>query len=54
MEKKSIEVNEESPVKEKKMYTPPSLNIYGKLTELTASGSMIGMEVGSMTLTEMA
>jgi hypothetical protein len=39
MEKKPIEVEEERRVVEKKLYTPPTLNVYGKLTELTASGT---------------
>jgi hypothetical protein len=53
MEEKPIEVNKERLVVEKKKYTPPSLNKYGKLTELTASGSKSGPEAGSMKLTHM-
>jgi hypothetical protein len=39
MEEKKIETNEKQPVIEKKVYTPPTLTVYGKLTELTAAGT---------------
>jgi hypothetical protein len=39
MEKKLIEKEQERPAAEKRVYTPPSLKSYGKLTELTAAGS---------------
>jgi hypothetical protein len=52
MEEKPTEVKLERTLAEKKVYTPPSLNIYGKLTELTASGTRPGMENGNMTMTE--
>ncbi len=39
MDGKVIEPKEEQPVAEKKVYTPPVLLVYGKLTELTAGGS---------------
>jgi hypothetical protein len=40
MDEKPIENKEqEQPVAEKKVYTPPTLTVYGKLTELTAGGS---------------
>ena len=39
MEEKSIEKKPDQPVAEKKVYTPPTLTVYGKLTELTAGGT---------------
>jgi hypothetical protein len=39
MEEKVIEKKEEQPIEPKKVYTPPMLTVYGKLTELTAGGS---------------
>ena len=44
MEEKSIEKKPDQPVAEKKVYTPPALTVYGKLTELTAGGTGIDME----------
>jgi len=38
MKEKSIEKKPDQPVAEKKVYTPPTLTVYGKLTELTAGG----------------
>jgi hypothetical protein len=38
MEEKLIKKSEEQPVEKKKGYTPPTLTVYGKLTELTGSG----------------
>jgi len=38
MEEKSIETKQEEPTA-KKVYTPPTLSVYGKLTELTAAGT---------------
>ncbi len=35
-----------------KQYSHPRLTRYGGLTELTANGSIVGMENGSMTATE--
>ena len=35
---------DEQPVVEKKDYTPPTLTIYGKLTELTAGGTGVAQE----------
>ena len=40
MDEKPIEREQEHPVVEKKVYTPPALTVYGKLTELTAGGSL--------------
>ena len=39
MDEKPIEKEQEGTVVEKKVYTPPALIVYGKLTELTAGGS---------------
>jgi hypothetical protein len=39
MDEKPIEKKEVQPVVEKKAYKPPALTTYGKLTELTASGT---------------
>ena len=39
MEEKLIEIEQERQVVEKKVYTPPTVTIYGKLTELTATGT---------------
>lgn len=39
MEEITIEKKQDEPVKEKKVYTPPALIVYGKMTELTAAGS---------------
>jgi hypothetical protein len=38
MEEKQI--SKEQKVEEKKTYTPPTLTVYGKLADLTASGSL--------------
>lgn len=38
MEEKLIEKKQDQPIVIKKVYTPPLLTIYGKLTELTAAG----------------
>jgi hypothetical protein len=46
MDEKKIEQEQEQPIVEKRAYTPPTLSIYGKLTELTASGT--GMEMENM------
>lgn len=46
MEEKLIETKEEQPTEEKKVYTPPTLIRYGKLTELTAGGSEPLQETG--------
>jgi hypothetical protein len=47
MEEKAIEEKQEQPVGERKVYTPPTLTVYGKLTELTAGGSLGQPEGGS-------
>ena len=39
MEEKLIEQEQDQPVVKKKIYTPPTLTVYGKLTELTAGGT---------------
>jgi len=44
MDEKPIEKEQEQPDAERKPYTPPSLTVYGKLTELTAGGSATVME----------
>jgi hypothetical protein len=49
MDEKPIESKEAKPVEGKKPYTPPTLTVYGKLTELTASGSQGANETGSGT-----
>jgi hypothetical protein len=48
MDEKLIENGQEQPVEKKKTYTPPALTKYGKLTELTASGTMGDMENPAM------
>jgi hypothetical protein len=47
MEEKPTDLKKERTVAKKKVYTPPTLNVYGKLTELTAAGTM-GANEGSM------
>jgi hypothetical protein len=51
MEEKTIEKEQEQLVVDKKIYTPPTLTVYGKLTELTAGGTKDANEngMGSMT-----
>jgi len=44
MKDKSIEPKQEEAKVEKKEYTPPTLTVYGKLTELTAGGSSTAQE----------
>lgn len=39
MEKNLIEKKQDQPVVKKKVYTPPTLTVYGKLSELTAGGN---------------
>ena len=39
MDENKIEKEQEQTVEKKKVYTPPSLTKYGKLTELTAGGT---------------
>lgn len=51
MEDKKITNEEEQPVVEKKFYVPPTLTVYGKLSELTAGGSPDTNEPGSSTAT---
>ena len=43
MDEKLIKEEQDQPVVKKKVYTPPALTVYGKLTELTAGGT--GLEV---------
>jgi hypothetical protein len=52
MEEKSIEPKQEKANVEKKVYTPPKLNVYGKLTDLTAGGSLGEPEGMSSTKTK--
>jgi hypothetical protein len=49
MEEKVIKKNQDQKIAKKRAYTPPVLTVYGKLTELTAGGSMLPSE-GSMTM----
>jgi hypothetical protein len=44
MEEKVIAKEEDGSVVEKKVYTPPTLIIYGRLTELTMTGTGISSE----------
>jgi hypothetical protein len=44
MEEKLIEKEGDQPVVKKKVYTPPTLTVYGKLTELTAAGTGSAVE----------
>ena len=46
MEDKLIESKQEEVNVEKKEYTPPTLTVYGKLTELTAGGGGTSVESG--------
>ena len=39
MEEKLIEKEGDEAIAKKKVYTPPTLTVYGKLTELTAGGT---------------
>ena len=39
MEEKLIEKEQDQSIVKKKVYTPPTLTLYGKLTELTAGGT---------------
>jgi len=47
MEEKLIETKQDQPIVKKKVYTPPTLIVYGKLTDLTAAGSAGNPEQGS-------
>lgn len=47
MDEKPIEKEHEEPIVEKKVYTPPELTVYGKLTELTGGGTGSVAESGS-------
>jgi hypothetical protein len=47
MEEKLIEHKQEAASVEHKVYTPPTLTVYGKLTDLTAGGSTGPSELGS-------
>jgi hypothetical protein len=47
MNEKPMEKEQEQPIVEKKAYTPPTLTVYGKLTELTAGGSGQAHEAGN-------
>ena len=44
MDEKKIEKEQKRPTDERKVYTPPSLTVYGKLSELTGSGTGSQME----------
>jgi hypothetical protein len=44
MEEKAIEEKQGQPIGKKKVYTSPTLTMYGKLTELTAGGSGVSKE----------
>ena len=46
MKSKLINNKQDREIVAKKIYTPPTLIMYGKLTELTASGSQLGSEGG--------
>lgn len=48
MEEKVIEKDRDQKIAKKKVYKAPSLNVYGKLTELTAAGTGTQMENASM------
>lgn len=47
MEEKLIEKEQDQPIVKKKEYTPPTLTVYGKLTELTAGGTGQAKEAGN-------
>jgi hypothetical protein len=47
MDEKNSGKKQVSVISEKKTYIPPTLTVYGKLTELTASGTNPGMENSS-------
>lgn len=44
MDKKLKKAKDKKLTVKKKFYTPPTLTVYGKLTELTAGGSGIAQE----------
>jgi hypothetical protein len=44
-----VKQEQEAPVEPKKPYTPPTLIVYGKLTELTAGGTGHQSENGDIT-----
>ena len=47
MDEKLIKEEQDQPVANKKVYTSPALTVYGKLTELTATGTGKDTEMGS-------
>jgi hypothetical protein len=47
MEEKLIDKEGDQPIVKKKVYTPPTLTVYGKLSELTAGGSGNAHEAGN-------
>lgn len=53
MEEKLIEKEGDQPVVKKKVYTPPTLTVYGKLSELTAGGSGNAHESGNPDVTKL-
>ena len=44
MEENLIEKEQDQTIVKKKVYTPPTLTVYGKLTELTAGGTGMDTE----------
>lgn len=50
MEEKKIEKKQAQPTVKKRVYTPPMLTVYGKLTELTAGGTNTTGEPGMSTV----
>jgi hypothetical protein len=47
MDEKPIEKEQEQPNVEKKVYSSPTLTVYGKVTELTGGGTKGTPEAGS-------
>jgi hypothetical protein len=48
MEEKAIKKKQDQKSVKKKVYTPPSLTVYGKLSELTAGGTQKGGEASDI------
>jgi len=53
MEEHKINKNQDHQIAKKKIYMPPTLTIYGKLTELTAGGSVGQSETSGNTMADM-
>jgi hypothetical protein len=53
MDENKIEQEQEQSIEPKKAYTPPVLTTYGKLTELTAGGSVGNPETSGNTMSDM-